>query len=279
MKLTVLIDNNTLIDRYFLGELGVSYLIEEGSKQILFDVGYSDAFISNAQKQNLNLLQSDFIILSHGHLDHTWGLGELLKKHMEADKEHIKTKSPTMIIHERTLYDRPRSYVGGSGSLINESRISQFFNIEKISEPYWITDNLVCLCNIPRINDFECQKPFLKIRIDNEDVDDYVDDEIALAYKAKDGLVVISACSHAGICNTIEYAKEVCNEQKIIDVIGGFHLMRPSQNQLKNTLEYFQKLQATKVHACHCVDLDSKIALSKVANLKEVGVGLSLKYE
>ena len=41
MKLTVLLDNNTLIDRYFLGEPGVSYLIETDGKKILFDVGYS----------------------------------------------------------------------------------------------------------------------------------------------------------------------------------------------------------------------------------------------
>ncbi|MDK2939679.1 MAG: 7,8-dihydropterin-6-yl-methyl-4-(beta-D-ribofuranosyl)aminobenzene 5-phosphate synthase, partial [Methanolobus sp.] len=50
MKLTVLIDNNTLIDRYFLGEPGVSYLIEADRKKILFDTGYSDAFILNARK-------------------------------------------------------------------------------------------------------------------------------------------------------------------------------------------------------------------------------------
>ena len=50
MKLTVLIDNNTLIDRYFLGEPGVSYYIETDGKKILFDTGYSDAFIRNAQK-------------------------------------------------------------------------------------------------------------------------------------------------------------------------------------------------------------------------------------
>lgn len=35
MKLTVLIDNNTLIDRYFLGEPGVSYLIEDEGKNNL----------------------------------------------------------------------------------------------------------------------------------------------------------------------------------------------------------------------------------------------------
>ena len=42
MKLTVLVDNNTLIGRYFLGEPGVAYLIEDENKKILFDVGYSE---------------------------------------------------------------------------------------------------------------------------------------------------------------------------------------------------------------------------------------------
>ena len=61
MKLTVLIDNNTLIDRYFLGEPGVSYLIEDEGKKILFDVGYSNAFIINAQKMAASLLDLDLL--------------------------------------------------------------------------------------------------------------------------------------------------------------------------------------------------------------------------
>ncbi|HEY5576646.1 MAG TPA: MBL fold metallo-hydrolase, partial [Clostridiaceae bacterium] len=44
MKLTVLVDNNTLIDRYFLGEPGLCFLIEEAGKKVLFDTGYSDVF-------------------------------------------------------------------------------------------------------------------------------------------------------------------------------------------------------------------------------------------
>ncbi|MCD7874407.1 MAG: hypothetical protein LUH17_05460 [Acidaminococcaceae bacterium] len=44
MQLTVLVDNNTLIDRYYLGEPGVSYYIEDGGAKTLFDVGYSDIF-------------------------------------------------------------------------------------------------------------------------------------------------------------------------------------------------------------------------------------------
>ena len=84
MKLTVLVDNNTLIDRYFYGEPGISYFIADEDKRILFDVGYSDAFIKNAQKMNIDLLNTDFLVLSHGHLDHTWGLEPLIRLYTEA---------------------------------------------------------------------------------------------------------------------------------------------------------------------------------------------------
>ena len=44
MQLTVLVDNNTLIDRYYLGEPGVAYYLEDGDVRILFCLLYtSDA--------------------------------------------------------------------------------------------------------------------------------------------------------------------------------------------------------------------------------------------
>ena len=89
MKLTVLVDTNTLIDRYFYGEPGISYFIVDEGKRILFDVGYSDAFIRNAQKMNIDLRNTDFLVLSHGHLDHTWGLEPLIKLYTEAIVEKI----------------------------------------------------------------------------------------------------------------------------------------------------------------------------------------------
>jgi 7,8-dihydropterin-6-yl-methyl-4-(beta-D-ribofuranosyl)aminobenzene 5'-phosphate synthase len=73
LSITVLVDNNTLTDRYFTGEPGLSYLIETAGKKILFDTGYSGLFLSNAQKMRISLFDLDMIVLSHGHLDHTGG--------------------------------------------------------------------------------------------------------------------------------------------------------------------------------------------------------------
>ncbi len=71
MKLTVLMDNNTYIDQYYLGEPAVSYLIEDGERTILFDAGYSGAFIENAERMKIDLGRVTDIVLSHGHIDHT----------------------------------------------------------------------------------------------------------------------------------------------------------------------------------------------------------------
>jgi 7,8-dihydropterin-6-yl-methyl-4-(beta-D-ribofuranosyl)aminobenzene 5'-phosphate synthase len=79
-------------------------------------------------------------------------------------------------------------------------------------------------------------------------------------------------------CNIVEYAKKVCEDDRVVDIVGGFHLLNPPAEQLKGTVAYMKSLQPGSVHACHCTDLDSKIALSRVVDLKEVGVGLTLEY-
>ena len=73
MKLTVLVDNNTIIDRYFQGVPGVSYFIECDDRRYLFDTGYSDLFLKNATKMGIKLSVLDGVVISHGHNDHTWG--------------------------------------------------------------------------------------------------------------------------------------------------------------------------------------------------------------
>jgi 7,8-dihydropterin-6-yl-methyl-4-(beta-D-ribofuranosyl)aminobenzene 5'-phosphate synthase len=279
MKLTVLVDNNTLIDRYFYGEPGVSYFIQDEGKKILFDVGYSDAFIKNAQKMmNIRLLEVDFLVLSHGHLDHTWGLVPLIKLYTEAIIEKIDHKKPTLVAHPLALLTKTLNGLGEIGSIISKEKLSKHFELKLSEDPVWLTERLVFLGEIKRKNSFEAQSPIGKVARDFEE-DDYLMDDSALAYKSPGGLVVITGCSHAGICNIVEYAKMICEDDRIVDIVGGFHLLDPPAEQLQGTLEYMKKLQPTEVHACHCTDLNSKIALSRVANLKEVGVGLTLEYE
>ncbi len=66
MKLTVLVDNNTYIDNYYMGEPALSFYIEDGDSRILFDTGYSDVFIRNAIAMNINLKEITHIVYPTG---------------------------------------------------------------------------------------------------------------------------------------------------------------------------------------------------------------------
>ena len=57
LKVKVLADNNTLIDRYYTGEPGLSLLLEADGKKMLFDCGYSGVFIDNAQRMGDDLAE------------------------------------------------------------------------------------------------------------------------------------------------------------------------------------------------------------------------------
>lgn len=41
-------------------------------------------------------------------------------------------------------------------------------------------------------------------------------DGTALVYKSENGIYIIAGCSHShsGICNIVEYAKQVCNDNR-----------------------------------------------------------------
>jgi 7,8-dihydropterin-6-yl-methyl-4-(beta-D-ribofuranosyl)aminobenzene 5'-phosphate synthase len=279
VKLTVLADNNTLIDRYFYGEPGVSYFIEEEGKRILFDVGYSNVFIQNAQKMSIDLLDIDFLALSHGHLDHTWGLDPLIRLYTEAAIEEIDYKKPTLVAHPLTFLTKTLNGLEEIGSTLSEEKLSKHFQMKLSKDPVWLTERLVFLGEIERKNDFEAKKPIGKIIKDGLEEDDYLMDDSVLVHTSSKGLVIITSCSHAGICNIVEYAKKICGDDRIVDIVGGFHLLNPPEEQLQGTLEFMKALQPTAVHACHCTDLNSKIALSQVVNLEEVGVGLTLEYK
>lgn len=279
MKLKVLVDNNTLIDRYFQGEPGVSFFIEDGSTKILFDVGYSSLVIENAFKMGINLLNLDFVVLSHGHLDHTWGLDPLVRLITEAKIEGIDHKMPTLVAHPDALLSRKVSGLEEIGSLLSEEKLSRHFEMALCRDPFWLTDRLVFLGEIERENDFEAKRPLGTISTEGGEEDDFLMDDSALAYRSTDGLVIVSGCSHSGICNIVEQARRILSEIRVLDVVGGFHLMDPPERQMRETLRYFERLRPREVHACHCTDLESKVALAGVATLKEVGVGLDLEFD
>ncbi|NCC25262.1 MAG: MBL fold metallo-hydrolase [Deltaproteobacteria bacterium] len=279
MKLTVLVDNATLTDRYFLAEPGLCFhLVLDDGRGILLDAGYSDVFLRNAAKMGIDLRQVSTVVLSHGHLDHTWGLSHLAALLIENLHEGLVCKPPRVLCHPIALDDRRLPGLPQIGALLSPGKMATVFELDLSTEPQWLDENLLYLGEIERRLDFEATSTLgLRSSPDGEAPDDLLDDT-ALAYRSDQGLVILTGCSHAGICNIVEQARRLTGESRVRDIVGGLHLLDASRERLEATANYLNGLHLQAIHPCHCTDLASKIFLARTLPVKEVGVGLALQW-
>ena len=77
IRITTLVEN-TASGVSLLAEHGLSFWIEYANKRILFDTGQSNILVKNAKALGIDLAETDAIVLSHGHYDHTGGLAAVL---------------------------------------------------------------------------------------------------------------------------------------------------------------------------------------------------------
>lgn len=268
MKLTVLADNNTYIDQYFLGEPAICYLLEDGNDQLLFDLGYSDVYLKNAQAMGLDLANVHTLVFSHGHNDHTGGLAYL-------PSELFGSR---IVGHPNLLEPKKGGGLSISAPISAEDLLGSF-QLQLSREPQKLSEHIWFLGEIPRHFPFENQKAVGMRYVRGHWEPDYVLDDSALALLVSGGIFIVTGCSHSGICNIIRYAKQVTCCSRVLGVIGGFHLFDEDTEQTTKTAAFFQKEGLTQFYPCHCTSLQAKIRLAEKLSLREVGVGLQLIWD
>lgn len=273
MKLTVLVDNNTLIGKELYGEPGLSFFIESEGKNILFDLGLTDIFLNNSRNLDIPLDNIDYVVISHGHDDHIGGLFHLINFY----KNHPPKKKPILVAHPEVFAMR---YSGNNivGNMMSEEVINNYFDVHKTKKPFKITEKLMFLGEIKRNLPFEDFTPKGKVCINNDCVPDYLVDDTALAYETDEGLVIITGCSHSGICNIINTAMQLCDRKVLLDVIGGLHLLNPSKDKMEGTIDFLSHLKPAVMHPCHCTKQEYIFMLSQICKVEEVGCGSIIEY-
>ncbi|MDQ2179284.1 MBL fold metallo-hydrolase [Marinifilum sp. D714] len=257
MKLKILLDNTAA--EGFESVHGFSVLIEFG-KKVLFDAGPNELFVKNAEKLNEDFSDINTVVLSHGHWDHGDGL------------KHLSGKD--LILHPDCFITRHRKRNNTSvGLSMNKGELSKNFNIKESKKPFWISENMVFLGEIPRVNDFESKKsPFLL----PDGSPDFVPDDSAIAITSSKGLIVISGCAHSGICNTVDFAKKVCKTNTVYAVIGGFHLKEIDELTIK-TIEYLKAENIKILGPTHCTSFKVRDEFAKSFNLLELAAGVVIE--
>ena len=260
IQITVLTEN--VAGGKFLAEHGLSYLVEIDGEKILFDTGHSDVFLKNAKKLGLNIpTEVKKVVLSHGHWDHGDGLQFL------ADK--------MLITHPDSFIKRFRKEDNSTvGLFLSRNEIKKRFNLIESKEPVQITENLFFLGEIPRHNSFENHSTTF---IDEAGNPDYIPDDSALVAIVKNQLVIITGCSHSGICNICKHAKKVTGIKTISTVIGGFHLQHQN-TQTFNTIEYFKHNQIENIYPSHCTELPALAAFYESFKIGQVKTGMKFEF-
>jgi 7,8-dihydropterin-6-yl-methyl-4-(beta-D-ribofuranosyl)aminobenzene 5'-phosphate synthase len=258
LRITTLSENTT-VRAAFLAEWGLSILVEVEGLRVLLDTGRGIALPYNADALGINLSQIDKMVLSHGHLDHTGGLREVLSK-MKKEVEVIA--HPDIWAAKYVRLPRERySYRGIPFQREELESLGASFTLTK--EPVWISENIVTTGEIPMVTEYEKIDPDLYVREGGEFHPDPLWDDRALIIKTELGLVVVLGCTHRGIINTLRYAQELTGVERIHTAVGGTHLFRASEERLALTIAELKEIGIQRLGVSHCTGMPAAMRLAQ----------------
>ena len=256
IRVTTLTENTA--NRDFIGEWGLSMLVDTGDLRILMDTGKSFSAVYNAQLLNIDLSRIDKIVLSHGHYDHTGGLREVLKRAGSKD-----------IIGHPDIFSEKYAQAQGESEryigipFIQKELNSLGANFSFSTEPINISKDVMTTGEIPLITTYEDIDPNLYVKQDDVLIPDPLADDLALIIDSNFGLVIFVGCSHRGIINTILRAQELTGRESVYAVIGGTHLSQASDNRLEQTIADLRRIGIQKLGVSHCTGFNAAKRLAQ----------------
>ena len=250
LRMTTLCENTARIGD-FLGEWGLSILVETDDVRVLLDAGKGPSATYNADTLGIDLKSVDTIVLSHAHYDHTGGLGSVLRRM----KKEIEIIAHPDVWQEK--YSRPKNgpdrYIGIPFQRSELESFGARFNLTP--RPVNITKTVMTTGEVPMVTEYEQIDSSLFVKDGPVLRPDAVMDDQGLVIKTEVGLVVVLGCAHRGMINTLYHVRKLTGEERIHTVIGGSHLMNTSQERLWQTIGALKELGVGRLGLCHCTDL------------------------
>jgi 7,8-dihydropterin-6-yl-methyl-4-(beta-D-ribofuranosyl)aminobenzene 5'-phosphate synthase len=273
LKITVVVDNNVPPGAKgpFRGEHGLSVLLETGVRKVLFDAGPSDIILHNLMLLGVHPKEIDAVVLSHGHYDHTGGLGALLTM---AGKRMPVYSHPGVFQLRYSLTGGSCRYVGIPYTREYLTQIGADF--QAVESPVELLPNLWISGAVPRETAYEevdanmvipnqecgcCETPEPYIK-------DQITDDMALYLRCAEGLMVLGGCAHSGIINMVNHGLKVTGSIKVHGLMGGTHLGPASEAQQNATLASLQWFAPNFVASNHCTGFAMMAKLSQVFEKK-----------
>jgi 7,8-dihydropterin-6-yl-methyl-4-(beta-D-ribofuranosyl)aminobenzene 5'-phosphate synthase len=246
--ITVLVENS--VPRAGLqAEHGLAFHLQAGDRTVLFDAGQSDLVRRNAEALGIRWDNLSAIVLSHGHYDHTGGL------------DAVRTVAPQarLFLHPAAVAPKFSRGPEGAGRYIGmPPRTAEALASEPLvtwtTGPTEIIPGLFVTGEIPRNSEFEdtggdffldaaCTRP------------DPLEDDQALFFDTRDGLVILLGCGHSGVVNTVEHIRKLTGRRPVHTLLGGLHLLRAGPDRMHRTLAAFHDWQPHQIAVGHCTGM------------------------
>lgn len=228
---------NTTKDPSLLAEHGLSLYLETGEYRILFDMGQTDGFVTNARRLGVDLSRVDLAVLSHGHYDHGGGLSAFLQVNQTAP----------VYIHRTAFggyYNRQGEYIGLDAGHQTHQRVVLTAGEREIAPGVRLFDGNHLLRTYGTESN-GLTKQIGDVRV----ADDFVHEQY-LVIEEQDKRILVSGCSHKGILNLVEWVRPTV-------MVGGFHFMKldpmvAADRQVLDQSVSLLKTEGCRYYTCHC---------------------------
>ena len=226
MKIVTLMENTSCREDLCF-EHGLSLYLETGDHKILFDAGQSEAFADNAEALGVDLREVDFAVLSHGHYDHSGGLGKFL--------EINKTAPVYVSSHAFEPHYSANGYIGLDLTLQGREQIRYVAEKTRLAEGIALY----------QLDLAPADTAGLTVEENGERKPDDFRHEQYLLIEEGEKRILLSGCSHKGILQIMKAFRPDI-------LIGGFHFMKIEDgNTLRNAAEKLLEYD-TVYYTGHC---------------------------
>ena len=256
---------STMLADEGIGEWGFGAIVEVDGQRILFDTGARPTTVlENAKELKADLAQVPQVVLSHNHSDHTGGLLTLRKD--------VAARAPDALarvhVGRGLFWSRPRGE--GEANLPLKTRADyaaagitfvEHEGPQQILPGVWLTGP------VPRVHPERNWSDVGQVRTPEGLVEDTIREDQSLVFDTDQGLVILAGCGHAGIINTVEYARKVVRAAPIHAIVGGLHLYALDDERLNWTADQLKANGLANLVGAHCTGIEAVYRIRQRAGL------------
>jgi 7,8-dihydropterin-6-yl-methyl-4-(beta-D-ribofuranosyl)aminobenzene 5'-phosphate synthase len=249
-----------------IGEWGFAALVEVDGRRILFDTGARpDTVLNNAKELKVDLTNVTDVILTHNHTDHTGGLMTLRRAVLQKNPAALsKAYVGKGIFAPRRRSDgKPLEFIQN----LRRDYEASGGNFTEYDHPVEVWNGVWLTGPVPRKYPERNWSGSTQIQIDNSWKEDNLPEDMSMVVNTGHGLVLISGCGHAGVINTLDYARSAIRNAPIHAAIGGFHLYQLDDTKLKWTAGKLREFGLANFLGAHCTGIEAVYRIRELAGL------------